>query len=190
MSTLHEDEMFTSDSGAGGLPIAAAQLSPGLPPSRLGGAPHSPALSLDSMYSGAHRAGGGLPLAAAPGLPASPGTSPRADEPVPAWWGADQQEHFQQPPLWAEGGGEAQPQHSLLSKGLQQAAGTGAASGYDTGAGTAGAGPLHRGGSGSFAPHDMKTSPQKLETASFSPHAPSSGSGGSSMPGGPFGPHR
>lgn len=188
MSTLHEDEMFTSDSAGGGL--STAHLSPGLPPSRFG-APHSPALSLDSLYSAAHRAGGGRLPPQAPALPASPGTSPRADEPVPAWWAADQQERFQQEPHWGAGGGEPQlqsqptPQHSMLSQGLQQAAGMGAASGYDAGAGAADVEPLH-----GFAPHDMKTSPQKLETASFSPHAPYAGSSGSSVPGGPFGPHR
>lgn len=195
MSTLHEDEMFTTSDVTGGGPSAAA-LSAALPASRLSGAGHSPALSLDSMRSAVHRGGSARPPShamavpmAAP-LPASPrAVAPHGDGPLAAWWADEAQPPYhQEASLWGpgnEGEGAPQPaaQQSLLSQGLQQV-GLAPASAHSGGA-MAGS-PVYEGGSGGggFAPYDMKTSPQKLETASASPPA---GSSDSSLPGGQFG---
>ena len=184
--------MFTSTSEAAGGGPSANLLPAGLPASRLYGAAHSPALSLDSLRSAVHRGGSARPPthAVAVPMPSSPGAAAQqGHEPLSAWWGGEAQPpHHQEQSLWGPAEGEEAPlpavQHSLLSQGLQQA-GVASASTYDGDA--MGEGAQSQRSSGGFAPHDMKTSPQKLETASASPPA---GSSGSSLPGGQFGGER
>ncbi|PRW59396.1 Solute carrier family 35 member F6 isoform B [Chlorella sorokiniana] len=188
MSTLHEDEMFTSTTQATEGGPAAIPLSAGLPVSRMSGAAHSPALSLDSLRSAVHRGGSARPPTQAMPvpMPASPGAVPQqGEEPLSAWWGDEAQPPYhQEQSLWGPAEGEEAPQpavqHSLLSQGLHQA-GLASAGAYD--AGGMGEGALPHASSGGFAPYDMKTSPQKLETASASPPP---GSSQSSLPAGQF----
>lgn len=175
MATLQEDELFDAASEPGSASMSAA----GGPSAAH---PNSPAISLDSFQS-APRHGGGSRHAAQPASPQGqhPPYPGQLDEsgPLPAWWGADSPRAQQaaSPPqqgaAWAHGDPSTFPAHpGQLPPVTPPFAAEAAESHWAPGtAPTPAAAPPY--------PHDFKTSPQRLETASFTRRGTPAGTGGS-----------